>query len=550
MRAPRWLTILIPVLVIGGLVIWRISAKNAEEAAIAAESESRRGMAAAVEIATAQSLPIIETVDAVGTVVSEYSVDLSPRVAGRITYLEVREGDAVRPGQTLVRIDPSQADAGVLGAQAGVNESRSRLAEAEATIQSNRVQIEQAVLQAEAELTNARAALTQTERNLEGRIDTAQAAVRSANAGLNSARALVTSRRAEHESARAEFKNAETYLSRVRSQYEKGYISAQEVDNAETAASAARARVSVAQASVESAQAGVATAQAQVESAQTTVRTAQTSGAAEVRAARARVEQAEAAVKSAKANRAQNPANEANIKALRAGVAASEAQLRSATSQKSDTELASTFDGVVTARNADPGDLASPGSAVLRIESVDSLFVNASIPIEESGRVQKGMPVTVTVEGADTAPVEAVVDQVVPSANAADRQFLVRVRIANQEGTIRPGMFTRVSIEVSRAEAQVAIPSEAVQNGEVTVIDDENKAVKRKVEVGETGTQMVEVLSGLRVGERVVVLSYNPVREGATVNPTAERLSDGTRRPLAPESGNGPGGAPSGGGTR
>lgn len=528
-------------------MFWRLNAKRAEEAAAEQEAKSRRGSAASVEIATAQSLPIIESVDAVGTVVSEFSIDLSPRVAGRVTYVEVREGDEVRPGQVLVRIDPSQAEAGVLGAQAGVNESRSRLAEAEATIQSNRVQIEQSVLQAQAEVTNAQAALTQTQRGVEGRIAAAQAAAKSASAALNAARASVNSRRAELASSEAEAKNADTFLARVRSQYDKGYISAQELDNATTAAAAARARVEMARAGLESARAGVDTAQAQVESAQTAVKIAQTSGAAEIKAAQSRVQQAQAALKSAQAGRAQNPANDANIKALRAGVAAAEAQLRSATSQKSDTELSSSIAGVVTSRSVDPGDLASPGQPVLRIESVDSLLVDASIPLEESGRVRKGMPVSVMLEGVDAPAIQAQVDQVVPAANPQDRQFLVRVRIPNERGAIRPGMFARISIEVSRSEAQVAIPADAVQDGEVAVLDAQNKAEKRKIEVGDQGTRMVEVLSGLKVGDRVVVLSYNPIREGSTVNPTAERLSDGTRRLLEPEKDEKP---PAGGGNR
>lgn len=531
----RWLFVLVPLVAVGLLVFARIQAKAADEAKLEAEQQARRGAPASVEIAVAQSRPLLETIEAVGTVSSPFTVDLSPRIAGRITFLEVREGDEIAAGQVVARIDPREADAAVLQNQASLSEARSRLAQAQATVLSNEVQIEQSVRQAKAEVANAQAALTQVQKNLEGRLATAQAAIKTSQAAVESAQATVRSANAELTAARAVLNNARTRLNRIQSQFDKGYIAAQEVDDAKAEVASAQATVEVRQGSIESANADLARARAQLEADQTNVQTIRASGQAEVAAAQSRIEQTRASLAQAEANRAQAPAYRENVNALRAGVDAAQAQLQSAGVQRSDTEIKSSIAGTVTARNGDPGSLASPGRAVVQVQSLDWLFIDVAVPVDQSAKVRKGLPVQIRIDGLDDQLFEGQVDQVVASANPEDRQFTVKIRVENPERQLRPGMFARVSIEVNRFDARTVIPFEAVtDDNKVTVLDAEDKAVVRDVVLGRRSGPDVEVVQGLEVGDRVVVLAYNPVREGSAVQITAERLSDGTRRPVEP----------------
>ncbi len=526
----RWLLILVPVLVLAFFVFSRVRAVEGAEAKQKAEAGARKGAAASVEVATAESRPIVQTIEAIGTVTSEFTVNLSPRISGLITSLQVREGDRVTAGQVLVRIDPNQAQAQILESTANVNESRSRLAQAQATIQASEVQIETNIRQARAELASAEATLQQVRKQVEGRVANAAATVRQSEAALAVTRAEKKNRAAELTGAQATLKNEQIRLERVKGLFEKGYVAGSLVDNATAAVGVAESAVRVKEGEVESAQADIDAAQAKLEADRTALTTTHASGQAEIQASAARVSQLKSAVTAAEANRAQSPANRANVNALQAGVASVEAQLQAAEAQRKDTELSSPFSGTVTSRTADPGTLASPGQAVLRVESADSLFVIAAIPVTDAARVRPGQPVTIRLDGSAGDPIQTRVDTVVPSANPSDRQVSVRMRVKNTDGQIKPGMFAKVSIEIDRTEPTIVVPGDAIKNGSIAVVLPEGTAENREVKTGKADARGIQVLSGIQPGEKVIVLSYSPVKPGSKVNITAERLPDGSRK--------------------
>ncbi len=535
MTGRKWIFVLVPVLALGFLISARFKDIAKSEAQQKSEAGARRGGAASVEIATAQEQPIIQSIETVGTVTAEFTVNLSPRVSGRITYLEVREGETVKPGQLLARIDPSQAEAGVLSARASINESRSRLAQAEATSQANAIEIEQAIQQARAEAVYAKSALTQTQKSAEARIAASQATVKQSQGAITAAQAGLKNRKAQVIAGEANLKNAQLKEERTKSLYEKGYVSKQDLDNAVAATASAVAALDVQRAEVEGADADLNSAKASYDSDVASLRAIRATTEAEIESAKARLTQANSALKTAEGNRAQLPANRANLEALKAGVDIADAQLKGAASQKSDTELKSTILGTITKRSADPGSIASPGQAVLTIESTNSIFVDANIPIDQSARVKRGDRVELTIDGLPDSKILARIDQIVPSADVQDRQVLVRIRVQNQEDAIKPGMFAKVLIETKRVESKVVIPLDAVKQDKVFVINAENKAEEREVVLGERDENNVQVLSGLEVGDRVIVLSFSPVKDGGLVSVTAERRLDGTRVVIEPE---------------
>jgi RND family efflux transporter MFP subunit len=517
-------------LVLAFFVFSRVRAVEATEAKQKAEAGARKGAAASVEVATAESRPIVQTIEAIGNVTSEFTVNLSPRISGLITTLQVREGDPVTAGQVLVRIDPNQAQAQILESKANVNESRSRLAQAQATIQASEVQIETNIRQARAELASAEATLQQVRKQIEGRVANAAATVRQSEAARAVTRAEKKNRAAELTGAQATLKNEQIRLERVKGLLEKGYVAGSLVDNATAALGVAESAVRVKEGEVESAQADIEAAQAKLEADRTALTTTQASGQAEILASAARVSQLKSAVTAAEANRAQSPANRANVNALQAGVASVEAQLQAAEAQRKDTELSSPFSGIVTSRTADPGTLASPDQAVLRVESADSLFVIAAIPVTDAARVRPGQPVTIRLDGMTDAPIQTTVDTVVPSANPSDRQVSVRMRVKNPTGQIKPGMFAKVSIEIDRTDSTTVVPGDAIKDGSVSVVLQDGTTENREVKTGKSDARGIQVLEGIRPGEKVIVLSYSPVKPGSKVNITAERRPDGTRK--------------------
>ncbi|MEX2243263.1 MAG: efflux RND transporter periplasmic adaptor subunit [Fimbriimonadaceae bacterium] len=513
-----WIWFVLFGLVLATLVGWRIKS-NAGEGEEQGGARGRR--TPVVEVALAGPATIQDTIEAVGSLESPHLVELSPKSSGRIERVSVREGDRVRAGQVLATIDTSEADAQVVQAMASVAEAKSRLAEARLGQGPSRVGVATSIEQQEANVSSAEADLEQVKRNSESTIEAARANIGDVTARLRGAESQVENAQAVLDRERASLRNAETKLERTRDLYRQGFIAAQEVDDAKTAVDVQAGNVRVAESQLSAARQAKTSADALLEVARLQLTMAERKAKADVAAAEARLVAARSGLKVANANEATNPAYTENLLALEASVRAAEAQLDLADSVKSNTVLTSPMDGVVTARNADPGSLATPGQAVLIVQSLEWLFFRASLPVEASSLVRDGQTVMVEVDGVED-PIAGTVSQVNLVADVQSRQFSVQVRLENKDQALRPGMFGKIKIVTREVDAEVVVPKESVRDSQagptVTVIGDDNKAQVRQVKTGASDGRMVEVTEGVAAGERVVTLSFMPLRDGQDVN--------------------------------
>src|SRR5207253_2677940 len=118
--------------------------------------------------------------EAVGSVEAPLNVRISPKVTGRIDYLQAHEGDRVTQGEVLVRIDPSEIEAQVSQQQAAVAEAESRLAQAQITQNPTNVGVNTQITQQQAALASVRADYNQTKQNYSSQVASANAAVTDA----------------------------------------------------------------------------------------------------------------------------------------------------------------------------------------------------------------------------------------------------------------------------------------------------------------------------------------------------------------------------------
>jgi RND family efflux transporter MFP subunit len=512
-----WVWFVVIVLAIASLVGWRVKSNAGKEE----EGGARARRTPVVETVPAGPASIADTIEAVGSLESPQRVELSPKSSGRIEYLQVREGDEVSVGQALVRIDQSEASAQVVQAQATLAGARARLAEARLGQGSNTVTVSSQIENQVAGVKSAEADLEQVKRNSESAVQSAKAQVSDADAKIKAADSQVANSEAVLSRERASLRNAQTKLERTQELYRQGFIAAQEVDDAKTAVDVQAGNVKVAEAQVASAKQARASAVSQHDVAKLQLAMAERKAQSDVAASEARLVQAKSALKVANANESQKPAYEENLAALNAAVESAQAQLDLARSAQSDTVLTTPIDGVVTARNADPGSLASPSQPVLEVQSLDWLFFRSSLPIEAVSLVKQGQTVEVTVDGSEGRTFQGTVTHVGLVADAASRQFDVQVRLENADRALRPGMFGHIKIVTKQVEAKVAVPKESVretaEGKTAVVIDAEKKASVRKIVTGATDGKLVEVVSGIEAGEQVVTLSFMQLREGQTV---------------------------------
>jgi HlyD family secretion protein len=457
--------------------------------------------------------------EATGSVEAPQNVKIAPKVSGRIDYLSLHEGDAVKKGQVLVRIDPSEVEGEVQQAQASLAEAQYRLAQAQLSQGPSDVAVSTQVRQQHASVTSANADYEQTVQNSQSQVASAESMVTDAQAKIDNAKASV-------KSAQANLDNATTKYNRMAGLFAKGFVAAQDVDDA-------KATVSVQQSAVDVAIGLLASATAQKASVDQQLKIAKAKGKADVAASRARRDQAEASLDYAKANTAQKPAYQQSLAALRSSVSAARATLRSAQARRQDTVLTSPLDGYVTGRYADQGAMATPGQAILAVQFIKQVWVSVSAPEEVSTKLHLGQPATIKLDAFAGQTFTGNVIQINPSADPQSRQFMVRVILSNTGNLLKPGMFGRVTFETDRINHSVAVPREAVQQDTfgsyVMLVDKAGKAKRQSVTPGLDDTSFISIEQGVRPGDKVITMSAFPVRDGQAVKVGGAKRGHGKR---------------------
>ncbi len=258
---------------------------------------------------------------------------------------------------------------------------------------------------------------------------------------------------------------------------------------------------------------GVAAAQANLELARVTFKRMQDLFASksisnqEFDEAAARLKAAEAAHAMAQSKRVQ----------LTARIAQADQELRTAEIQRGYARLHAPFDGMVTARSVEPGNLATPGAPLMTIERSGAYRLEA--PVEESklGLIRPGSAVTVVID-AVKGTFEAKVGEVVPSVDAASRAYIVKIDLP-PVSQLRSGAFGRARFTLGRRHALTVPAAALLERGQLqsVYVADVGAARTRMVTTGLTSAGRVEVLSGLSAGERVIVPVPASLADGARI---------------------------------
>jgi len=207
-----------------------------------------------------------------------------------------------------------------------------------------------------------------------------------------------------------------------------------------------------------------------------------------------------------------------------------EAALRTAEAMRDEADAAreyvtlrAPFDGTVSARFVDPGDLASPGQPVLVISGAGGVKLEADVPAAMAEAMAEGERVTV-VEPQSARRWPATVRRVVPVIDLASHRFRVEAMFDSSENLPVAGSYVRLEI-AGRGEANAWVPSDAiVRRGQLSgVYVVTGDAVRlRWIRTGRRTADAVEVLAGLAAGSLVVRHPDPGLVDGAAVDGTSE----------------------------
>lgn len=190
-----------------------------------------------------------------------------------------------------------------------------------------------------------------------------------------------------------------------------------------------------------------------------------------------------------------------------ANVAVLEAKLALAQARLAKLEIRAPFSGIVGMRVVSIGDYVKDGADLVNLEDISSVKVDFRVPEKFADRVRNGQDLEVLVDAYPNLPFRARVDAVDPQVDSSGRSALLRGRIPNPEGKLKPGMFARVKLILAERDNALVVPEEAIvpQGAKATVwkiVD--GKAVRTEVRTGMRRDAKVEILSGLALGDTVV----------------------------------------------
>jgi RND family efflux transporter MFP subunit len=209
------------------------------------------------------------------------------------------------------------------------------------------------------------------------------------------------------------------------------------------------------------------------------------------------------------------------LRVAQAQVKAAEAALNMTRTRASWADITAPFDGYVIRRDVDVGALVGPqGPALFLVGTVATIKAVATIPQADAGRIVVGMPVELTLDGADGS-FEGRISRFAPALEATTRSLEVELAFDNPDGILKPGMYGRVSLEIDRLQDAVVLPPRAVvRRGEIGTAFVVRDGVAREVSLtlGRTLPDgRVEVLSGLSEGDVLITLGRDLVRDGLEV---------------------------------
>ncbi|SEF56658.1 RND family efflux transporter, MFP subunit [Halpernia humi] len=210
----------------------------------------------------------------------------------------------------------------------------------------------------------------------------------------------------------------------------------------------------------------------------------------------------------------------------KAGLEAAQAMKSEVNAQYKYTNITAPISGVITAKYAEQGDMASPGMPILTIESPSNLQAQVLVSEQNITLVKQGMPVKITLKSTNEEVGGTVAEISKSSANTGG-QYLVKINVANSKNLLS-GMFVNVQFPFKNSgktnqdfQESVMIPKSAlVEQGQLTgiyTISSSNTAILRWVKTGKTFGDQVEILSGLNADEPYIVSAQGRLYNGAKI---------------------------------
>ncbi len=180
--------------------------------------------------------------------------------------------------------------------------------------------------------------------------------------------------------------------------------------------------------------------------------------------------------------------------------------------------ITSPIAGSVAEIMVDIGSMVNPQMAVAKVVDYSVVKVLFNIAETNIGCVERKNAVLVTVDGLPKEEFIAMISEISPVIDPGTKTVGIKATVNNPKRSLKPGMTARVTINLGEKTDVIVVPKDAYRSGFVFVVED-STAEKRGVEAGIIGDMNIEIVNGLEVGERIVVVGQERLAGGEKVNP-------------------------------
>jgi len=217
-------------------------------------------------------------------------------------------------------------------------------------------------------------------------------------------------------------------------------------------------------------------------------------------------------------------ARESDVRSAEANILAQREQIKVLRQQKDYQKVVAPFDGVVTARNIDTGSLVqadtTSGTALFSLSRGNVIRIQLYVPQDAAVGVKPGVAAMVRVPEMPGRTFSGEVTRVADTLQPNTRTLLTEIDVQNPDGTLTPGMYCNVALQVPRRAPSLLVPSEAVlfnkAGMQVVVVQGGVARVRKIAVVRDFGTE-VEVGEGVKAGENVVLNPPVDLADGEAV---------------------------------
>ena len=184
-----------------------------------------------------------------------------------------------------------------------------------------------------------------------------------------------------------------------------------------------------------------------------------------------------------------------------------------------DSRLKAPFSGVIGKKSVESGENVLPNQPVYTLLKIDNVKIKVSIPEKEIRTILKNQRATLSVPALDDAAYDGIIEETGVMADPISHSYIIRIRVANPNGILLPGMVCNVNVEQTADDSKkyIVLPPKCIQrNGDETfvwlVVD--GAPIHHNVRTGRMLPSGVEIISGLKGGEEVVIDGYQNIYKG------------------------------------